>query len=177
MLKRLRGLLGSRNKKSGGGYREVRTPSPRRLLVTEAAVVGIGHCLANDIAVSHEGIAYLFGQTNGDTTLIVGAFRPDAETTIGSFKVSSLAMARVVRTATDAGLQVVGQIHTHPGAAYHSDGDIEGARIAYDGYVSIVAPDYGRELPSFAGAAVYFYRKGAFSKLGLKNVRVIGGRF
>jgi proteasome lid subunit RPN8/RPN11 len=177
MLKKLRGFLGSRNKKNAGGYREVRIPPPRRILLPEAAVDAIRDCLANEIAVGHEGIAYLLGQTNGETTLIVGSFRPDAETTIGSFKVSSQAMARVVRTATDAGLQVVGQIHTHPGTAYHSDGDVEGARIAYDGYVSIVVPDHGRKLPSFVGAAIYFYREGVFSKLGLKNLRVINGRF
>ena len=177
MLKKLRGLLASRNKKDAHGYREVRIPPHRRLLLTEAAVVAIRECLAKEIAVGHEGIAYLLGQTNGETTLIVGSYRPDAETTVGSFKVSALAMARVVRTAADAGLQVVGQIHTHPGAAYHSEGDVEGERIAYDGYVSIVVPDYGRELPSFARAAVYFYREGAFSRLGLKKLRVIGGRF
>jgi proteasome lid subunit RPN8/RPN11 len=127
--------------------------------------------------VGHEGIAYLFGKTNGESTIVVGSIRPNAQTTAGSFNVSALAMARVVRTAADAGLQVVGQIHTHPGQAYHSDGDVEGARIAYDGYVSIVVPNYGRGLPSFAGAAVYFYCEGEFSKVGLKSVRVIGGRF
>jgi proteasome lid subunit RPN8/RPN11 len=67
-------------------------------------------------------------------------------------------MARIVRSAANNGLQVVGQLHTHPGEAYHSDGDEYGARIAYSGYVSIVVPAYGRRLPALDGAAVFFFR-------------------
>jgi len=177
MLKKIRGLLGSLNKKNAGGYRDVSIPPPRRLVITENAALAIRECMAPEIVMGHEGIAYLFGQTNGESTLVVGSIRPEAQTTIGSFNVSARAMASVVRTASDAGLQVVGQIHTHPGQAYHSDGDIDGARIAYDGYVSVVVPDYGRKLPSFAGAAIYFYRAGAFSKLGSKNLRLITEKF
>jgi proteasome lid subunit RPN8/RPN11 len=66
-------------------------------------------------------------------------------------------MARGVRAATNLGLQVVAQVHTHPSIAYHSDGDVEGARIRYPGYGSIVLPDYGRSLPRLDDAAVYFF--------------------
>jgi proteasome lid subunit RPN8/RPN11 len=133
--------------------------------------------MAPEITKGHEGVAYLFGQTNADSTLVVGAIRPECKTTPGSFNVSSAAMARVVRGAGDAGLQVVGQIHSHPKEAFHSSGDEDGARIAYDGFVSVVVPDYGRRLPSLHGAAFYFYRGGAFVELKLKFVKVINGRF
>jgi proteasome lid subunit RPN8/RPN11 len=86
-------------------------------------------------------------------------------------------MTKVVRKANDTGLQVVGQIHTHPGQAYHSDGDIDGARIAYNGFISIVVPDYGRHLPSLVGAAAYFYRSKAFLKLQVSAITVTNGRF
>jgi proteasome lid subunit RPN8/RPN11 len=177
MLKKIRGLLGTRNKKNAHGYRDVSIPPLRRVVITENAAVAIRECMAHEIDIGHEGVAYLFGQTNGESTLVVGAIRPASQTTRGSFDVSALAMTRVVRTATDEGLQVVGQIHTHTGEAYHSDGDIDGARIAYDGYVSIVLPEYGRGLPSFTGAAIYFYRSGAFSRLGPKNLRLIREKF
>ncbi len=133
--------------------------------------------VAAETAERHEGIAYLLGQTNGSTTIVLGAVRPESHTTRGSFNVSSLAMAKVVRKANDAGLQVVGQIHTHPGEAYHSDGDVEGARIAYEGFVSIVAPDYGRLLPSLARCAVYFFQEGAFVMLRSGAITVTSGRF
>ncbi len=86
-------------------------------------------------------------------------------------------MAHVVRTAVGAGLQVVGQVHTHPGRAYHSDGDVQGARIIYGGFVSVVLPDYGRRLPAFEGAAAYMFRSGTgFVELTAEHIGIIPGR-
>jgi hypothetical protein len=74
--------------------------------------------------------------------------------------VKSRAMAVAVRTAAHLGLQIVAQVHTHPGAAFHSDGDVEGARIRYSGYSSLVIPLFGRNLPSLAGVAAYMFVRG-----------------
>lgn len=177
MLKRVRRLLNKRGRRALPVYREVNNPTPRRLVLTQASMLAIRDSMAPEIERGHEGIAYLFGITNGTTTVVVGAIRPESRTSSGSFNVSSIAMARVVRAATNAGLQVIGQIHTHPGRAYHSGGDEEGARIAYEGYISIVVPDYGRRLPSLEGGAFYFYRAGAFSELSPKSIKVISGQF
>ena len=106
-------------------------------------------------------------------TIVLGAIRPDAATTRGSFDISSAAAARVVRKINDAGLQLVGQAHSHPGGAYHSEGDEIGARIAYTGFVSIVVPDYGRRLPAIDGWAGYFYSEGRFIQLVLEQMRVV----
>lgn len=167
--------LGKR--KAAPAYREINTRPPCRVIFTESCLNGMRSCMAPEIELGHEGIAYLLGLTNGDSTVIVAAIRPESHTTVGSFNVSSVAMARVVRTANNVGLQVVGQVHTHPGSAYHSGGDDDGARIAYDGYVSIVVPDYGRELPSLRGAAVYSYRHHKFSRLGAKALKITDGAF
>jgi proteasome lid subunit RPN8/RPN11 len=177
MFKQLRTFLTTLGKKPAPAYRPVNNPPPRRLIMTEASVLAMRDSMAPEIARGHEGIAYLLGQTNGATTIVVGAIRPESQTSSGSFNVSSVAMARVVRKATDSGLHVIGQIHSHPGQAYHSDGDEDGARITYDGYVSIVVPDYGRRLPSLAGAAIYFYRTEVFSELDGKAVKLITGKF
>jgi len=177
MLKRLRIAVNSLRKGSGSGYRPAAAPPQPRLIISESALHAMQENLAPEIAKRHEGIAYLFGQTDGETTIVVGAVRPQARTTRGSFDVPSAAMAKVVRKANDAGLQVVGQIHTHPGQAYHSDGDIEGARIAYNGFISIVVPDYGRHLPSLTRAAAYFYRNKAFLKFEVGGITVTNGRF
>ena len=139
--------------------RSVRRTLPQAVL-TQACVTAMHDCLLPEMRRDHEGIAYLLGQSDGSTTLVVAAIRPDAVTTRGSFNVSAPAMARVVRKATDYGLQVVGQVHTHPGDAYHSDGDNKGARIAYSGYVSIVIPVYGRHLPKLEGIAAFMFRAG-----------------
>jgi proteasome lid subunit RPN8/RPN11 len=177
MLKRMRNLLSSRRTKAAPGYRPVDSLPPFRLVIAESALDAVRQCIAPEIAAGHEGIAYLVGQTNGETTLVMGAIRPEAHTTPGSFDVSPRAMAKVVRRASDAGLQVAGQIHTHPREAFHSDGDIEGARIAYDGFVSIVVPNYGRHLPSLKRSAAYFYRNGVFTMLGMHALTLTNGRF
>jgi proteasome lid subunit RPN8/RPN11 len=132
-------------------------PAPR-LILTEGCVEALRACLEPEIRKGHEGISYLAGRTDGVTTLAVAAMRPDAITTWGSFQVGTPAMARIVRAAADLGLQVVGQVHTHPGDAFHSDGDEDGARIAYTGYASLVLPDHGRRLPSFDEAAIFMFR-------------------
>ncbi len=167
--------LGKR--KAAPAYHEVSTRPLCRVILTESCLNGMRSCMAPEIELGHEGIAYLLGLTTGDSTVIVAAIRPESHTTVGSFNVSSVAMARVVRTANNVGLQVVGQVHTHPGSAYHSGGDDDGARIAYDGYVSIVVPGYGRELPSLRGAAIYSYRDHKFAPLGAKALKITDGAF
>jgi proteasome lid subunit RPN8/RPN11 len=128
-----------------------------RLLLTEACLQQIRACLQPEIQKGHEGIVYLFGRTDGIVTLAVSVFRPAAETTRGSFFVESRAMAAPVRLAARFGLQIVAQVHTHPGAAFHSDGDVAGAKIRYSGYSSLVIPSFGRNLPHLSGVAAYMF--------------------
>lgn len=133
-------------------------------------------CLSSEIRKGHEGIAYLLGRTDGTVTLAVSAFRPKAKTTPGSFHVEPVAMAVCVRTAARLGLQIVAQVHTHPGVAYHSDGDVEGARIRYIGYASVVLPDFGRRLPHLDEAAVYvFCGNRGWTKLDVVEVVIVPG--
>jgi proteasome lid subunit RPN8/RPN11 len=147
-----------------------------RLALTADLVQSLCSVLGAEIEREHEAIAYLLGLSTGTSTLAITAIKPDAVTTWGSFDVSASAMARVVRAAADRGLHVVGQIHTHPKLAYHSDGDEEGARIAYSGYASIVLPDYGTHLPSLAGAATFMYQRGeGFVELSDSQLVLIEG--
>jgi proteasome lid subunit RPN8/RPN11 len=149
----------------------IATRPTQRVLFSETLPFALQRCIAREITVGHEGVAYLFGQTDGLTTVVLGATRPDAVTTPGSFNISSATAARAVRKINDAGLQLVGQAHSHPGGAYHSEGDETGARIAYSGFVSIVVPDYGRRLPAVDGWAVYFFSDGRFIELRDDQIR------
>jgi proteasome lid subunit RPN8/RPN11 len=144
--------------------------------MTEACLNHVRAGLAPEIHKGHEGIVYLLGRTDGTVTLAVSVFRPEAETTRGSFFVDSRAMAVGVRAAARFGLQIVAQVHTHPIAAFHSDGDIEGARIRYAGYSSLVIPAYGRNLPSLDGVAAYmFVRDERWVPLGSSDLLIIPG--
>ena len=149
---------------------------PLRLILTEPSLVALKSCLEPEIKQDREGIVYMLGQSDGTTTLVVSIIRPQAQTTWGSFEVSSLAMAQVVRKSVSSGLHVVGQAHTHPVDAYHSKGDEEGARIAYKGYVSIVFPNYGRLLPELDGMAAYmFSHKSNFVPIDRDRIIIVSG--
>jgi proteasome lid subunit RPN8/RPN11 len=171
MLGRLKRLFAKRPRYKPG------PPPPPRLVISQTCIDALAACLAPEIRSGHEGIVYLLGQTDGTTTVVLAAIRPEARVTRGSFMVGAPAMAKVVRAAVDLGLQVVGQVHTHPGDAYHSGGDDDGARIAFTGYASIVLPDYGRHLPSLKKAATFFYRAGnGFVALDDSCVAIVPGR-
>ena len=138
-------------------YRRVTPPQPHRIVTTAACVSALRPALAPETARGHEGIVFLLGQTDGFTSVALTVYRPVARTTRGSFHVDIIAMRQVVEAANAHGLQVVGQLHTHPGEAFHSDGDIAGALIRFGGFVSIVLPEYGKHLPDFRGAAIYIF--------------------
>ncbi|MET4214221.1 hypothetical protein [Bradyrhizobium sp. LA2.1] len=144
------------------GHKPKGTPTrPRlaKLLATADVLDDLMAALIRSQRQRHEGIVYLLGRTDGDVTLAVAVFAPEALTTSGSFHVPTRSMVSCMQTAARFELQVVAQVHTHPGQAYHSDGDVEGAKIRYPGYVSLVLPEYGQHLPSLAGAAAYLWQK------------------
>lgn len=148
---------------------------PLKLLLTQACLEAIQVGLEPEIRKGHEGIVYLLGRSDGVIALATTVFRPVAITTHGSFHVEPRAMAACVEAAGQHELQVVGQLHTHPGEAYHSDGDVEGARIRYPGYASVVLPDYGRLLPSLVGAAAYIWTDNDWRQLGPQDLIIIPG--
>lgn len=163
----IRNLLGSKPK-----YRRIIEAEEPRLIIPQPCIFAVQEGLKRETQIGHEGIAYFLGRIEPGITTVITVVCVPAKTSRGSFEVSSLAMARLVRRASDLGLKVVGQIHTHPGEAYHSDGDEDGARIAYEGYVSIVLPNYGRHLPSLNGAAAYLHSGKVFRPLPLASVTI-----
>lgn len=132
-----------------------------KVIMTRECLLALTEALRPSLERRHEGVAYLLGRTDGVITLAITVFAPMARTTAGSFHVDARSMAGCMQVAGKHELQVVAQVHTHPGRAYHSDGDVEGARIRYPGYASIVVPDYGIKLPHLDGIAAYVWRAGA----------------
>lgn len=156
-------------------YRPVAPPQPRRIVMSVGSVNALRPSLAPETAAGHEGIVYLLGKTDGLVSVVLSVFRPVARTTRGSFQVDTAAMRRVVEAANSHRLQVVGQLHTHPGEAFHSEGDVAGALIRFGGFVSIVLPEYGRHLPDFTGAAIYMFSSGErrWVELGATDVSIL----
>lgn len=153
---------------------EGKPDTAHRVVLTSSCLKMVQHAIAQERDNREEGISYLIGLTDTITTLAISAMKPRAITTWGSFSVDQTAMAEIVRKACDHGLQVVGQVHTHPKEAFHSDGDEHGARIRYSGYVSIVIPEYGRQLPRLDGVATYMYiGKKGFVRIASSNFIIV----
>jgi len=144
------------------------------VVMTESCQRAITACLHDSRTHKHEGVCLLFGTTNETASVCMLAVRPEAKTTYGSFHISALEMARVVDIATDLRLQIVGQVHTHPKGAFHSDGDENGTNIRHAGFVSIVVPNYGALLPDFVGSAVYvFTAEHGWEQIPLDAIRIV----
>lgn len=147
---------------------------PRTFVIADAVLSAIPTVFAHGTEQSLEAATYFLGQTDGATTTVLACVRVRCDATRGSFKVDAHEMRRVIETARTFGLQVVGQMHTHPGLAYHSHGDDEGAQIKHDGFVSVVAPDYGAHLPDLRGVRVYMFvdNQRAFVELDPAAIKV-----
>ena len=137
------------------------------LVITAKCCDQLAELLRQDICRRHEGVIYFIGLTTGTTTVALSGMLPQAISTPGSFEVPASEMRKVVQVATESGLQVVGQLHTHPEQAYHSDGDLGGMRNRYPGYFSIVAPDYGAHLPSFQKTHTLMWTCAGFQEVKL----------
>jgi len=129
----------------------------RRCVVAREVWSRLIEVLSASRARDHEGVTYFIGQTNGAVTAVLASVNVLSRSAVGSFRVPANEMRRVVDAANNLGLQVVGQLHTHPEEAFHSAGDAMGAQIKYDGYVSIVVPFYGHGLPSLVGVKSYMF--------------------
>lgn len=153
----------------------IRPLRTRAFAVAESLWLSLPSVFSHGVTASLEAATYFLGQTDGVNSVALACVQVRYESTRGSFHVSAAEMRRVVETARTTDLQVVGQMHTHPRKAYHSDGDEEGAQIKHNGFVSIVAPDYGRFLPDFAGVCVYMYstESESFIKLAPAAIRVV----
>lgn len=94
---------------------------------------------------AHEGVAYWAGRRAGGDIFVTTCIAPAATTTYGSFDTSAHTNAKVVMYLANAGLELLGQVHSHPGKFVdHSDGDDKRALMPYEGFLSIVVPHYAR---------------------------------
>lgn len=92
-----------------------------------------------------EGVVYWFGIEASDSAVVTTLVVPDADTSDGCVRTSTLANAEAISLLVGTPLVYLGQVHSHPGAAVsHSDVDNEETFAQFDGVLSIVVPWFGR---------------------------------
>jgi proteasome lid subunit RPN8/RPN11 len=123
----------------------------------------------------HEGIVYWAGRQCRGDWLVTTCIAPHARTTPGSFKTSASANATVVTSINAAGLELIAQVHSHPGGFIdHSDGDSRGALMPYEGFLSIIVPNYGcREMWPLTQCGVHRFESGRFRRLSSGDVEAM----
>lgn len=93
-----------------------------------------------------ETVVYWFGAISSTTKLVGTVVRPKQCRRPRAFSVDATANADVAVLACDLGLNLIAQVHTHPGSwVGHSAGDDDGAPFPTAGFYSLVVPNYGRE--------------------------------
>lgn len=127
---------------------------------------------AGDYHSAHEKVVYWCGSSQPGLWTINSCIAPRLESTWGSYNTSARANAEVISELGDRGLELLCQVHSHPGYLVgHSRGDDLGAFMPYDGFLSIVVPVYGTEgiLP-LRKCGVHRYEKGQFRRLGRSEI-------
>jgi len=78
-------------------------------------------------------------------------------------------MRFLVRTLRERDEKLLAQVHSHPEIAYHSWGDDENPTAFFNGFFSIVVPDFGINVSEITQCAVFRYSD-RFVQLSLDEV-------
>ncbi|HEX8247427.1 MAG TPA: hypothetical protein VF599_04525 [Pyrinomonadaceae bacterium] len=110
-----------------------------------------------------EGVVYWFGfefeQAAVVTTLVV----PDADTSWGCIRTTPKANAQALSVIVGTPLILLGQAHSHPGAGVrHSPTDDTETFASFDGAISVVVPNFGREEINLQTCGIHRHMDGAF---------------
>lgn len=120
---------------------------------------------------SREALVYWAGRSSPQLWTITTCIEPESTLTEGSFRTSSAANARVIGFLAAHSLELLGQVHSHPGPLVdHSSGDERGALMPYESFLSIVVPSYGRHGFDLAACGVHRYESGRFRRLSASEV-------
>jgi hypothetical protein len=107
----------------------------------------------------YERLVLLAGMKAGATFTVTQTVYPKQYLTRGSkglsFYVEGEELERIGDWLFEQKLSLIGQIHSHPSEAYHSEADDEMAIITKYGGISIVVPDFGNSDHMFQGSAFY----------------------
>ena len=108
-----------------------------------------------------ESGAFLLGRRGGRSATVMGlAFYDDIDPgalSTGIVRLSGHAMNGVWETCSEQGLEVLADIHTHPGGAGQSASDRDHPMVSMRGHLALIAPNFACSPFDLAGVGVYRY--------------------
>jgi proteasome lid subunit RPN8/RPN11 len=122
----------------------------------------------------HEGLVLWLGRTVGASTLVLAMTEPDTDHGPQHVFCDERAVGDAARTAHAAGLGVVAQVHSHPGAdTRHSDGDDSLILMPFENMFSLVAGLYGRGSLLQPAASLHQYQDGRWVQVASGDAMMV----
>ncbi len=140
--------------------------------ITQAVLAMSERLLRSPLRKGQESIVYWAGIKRPDVWVATTVIKPKATTTHGSFSTTPCDNGHVIEFLEDAGLALLGQVHTHPSHFVdHSAGDNENAFMPKENSLSLVVPNYGREgMRPLSRCGVHRYEAGRFRRLTANEI-------
>ncbi len=150
---------------------------PNRIWLSTSLLENTTRCLRSFgvEGEKHEGIVYWAGVETVSHWWLLACIRPDAVTTWGSYQTTAATNAKAILAASRYELHILAQVHSHPGNwVSHSQGDQEGALMPFEGFLSVVVPNYGlQDVFSLEQCGIHRFEKGQFRHLVNSQVKTL----
>ena len=118
-----------------------------------------------------EGLVFWGGIVSGRELQVTGLYLPGHHPQGGCVRVTPEEARWLLRTLEKRDEKLLVQVHSHPGSAYHSQGDDELAASFHQGYLSVVAPRFGLRVHEILDCAVFELAGRGFVTLDQDQIR------
>lgn len=140
--------------------------------ITEILLERTYALLANFSEISRsEGVVYWFGFELGEAAVVTTLVVPDADTSWGCIRTTPKANAQALSVIVGTPLILLGQAHSHPGSGVrHSPTDDLETFASFDGAISVVVPNYGKEAINLETCGIHRHLRGAFQYIATPEI-------
>jgi proteasome lid subunit RPN8/RPN11 len=109
----------------------------------------------------HESGAFMLGYSNKNRRVVVDfVFYDDIDPgslDSGIVEIQAAAFGKLWQICRDRGLEVVGDIHTHPGRPWQSDTDRRNPMVAIQGHIAVIVPNFALHKVKTSELGIYQY--------------------
>lgn len=119
---------------------------------------------------SSEGLVFWGGVVVNADLLVTGLYLPKHSPQGGRARLTSEESRWLLRALRIRDEKLLAQVHSHPGSAFHSTGDDNLAASFHSGYLSVVVPQYARDVTDVEQCAVFEFDGSSFFEIPSKSI-------